>query len=386
MDVNKKNTDFSHSVFVNFPTWSGACPENCHATFVGNIIRTCFTDSSEPLDFTSLSKYKTVFKSPSPPPVTHEDYFEFFALLQAIETASDRFVMMELGAGFGRWLVNAALAMRATRDLPIKLIGFEAEPEHFAMLRQHFLDNSICPDDHMLLQAAISAKEGSAFFTIGNSVDWYGQETISADEIDSKNNWIKNAHPGSTIIEVPAVTLSSLLKSEKLVDLIDADIQGAELDVMTEAQEQLNDKVKYVFIGTHETKLEYGLRELFTRNGWFNVYDFPCFSEWPTWPGKITSFQDGVQLWINPRLVDNIPDGARVYYTSNFLFNPDDERNPGKAGRVVEKPDDERNPSEADRVVEKLRQHRIIWFFILVAYKVSAKLYGILRAIKRIKR
>jgi len=40
-------------------------------------------------------------------------------------------------------------------------------------------------------------------------------------------------------------------------------------------------------------------------------------------------------------------------------------------------------PSKADRVVEKLRQHRIIWFFILVAYKVSAKLYGILRAIKR---
>jgi len=42
-----------------------------------------------------------------------------------------------------------------------------------------------------------------------------------------------------------------------------------------------------------------------------------------------------------------------------------------------------RIPSKADRVVEILRQHRIIWFFTLGAYKVSAKLYKILRAIKR---
>ena len=60
------------------------------------------------------------------------------------------------------------------------------------------------------------------------------------------------------------------------------------------------------------------MRELFTRNGWFNVYDFPCNSEWPTWPNEITKFQDGVQYWINPRLVDNIPDGARVYYTADL--------------------------------------------------------------------
>ena len=37
-------------------------------------------------------------------------------------------------------------------------------------------------------------------------------------------------------------------------------------------------------------------------------------------------------------------------------------------------------PSKADRVVEILSRHRIIWFFISGIYKVSAKLYKILRA------
>jgi len=318
MEVNNKNTGSYHSVFNNFPTWSGAHPENCSANFVGSICRKCFYDPSLPLDFTPLSEYNNIFESPTKPEINNEEYFENIAFLQAIETAQDRFVMMELGAGYGRWLVNAAQAMRATRNLPIKLIGVEAEPEHFAMLRQHFFDNNINPDDHMLLQAAMAAEEGSAFFTIGNPVSWYGQSTISDKDIKDTNNYLKNNFPGSTIIKVPAVTLSSLLKNEKLVDLIDADIQGAELDVMVEAQDQLNEKVKYVFIGTHGIRQEYGLRELFTRNGWFNVYDFPCNSEWPTRPNEITSFQDGVQLWINPRLVDNIPDGARVYYSSNL--------------------------------------------------------------------
>jgi hypothetical protein len=45
--------------------------------------------------------------------------------------------------------------------------------------------------------------------------------------------------------------------------------------------------------------------------------------------------------------------------------------------------EEQKVPSEADRIVEKLRQHRIIWFFTLGAYKISVKLYNILRAIKR---
>jgi FkbM family methyltransferase len=384
-----QSIDRYHSLIRNFPAWSGYCPEGCSPNFLGSITRKCFFDDSLPLDFTLLSERNTFFESPTPPPINEEEYFEYIAFLMAVKTASDRFVMMELGAGYGRWLVNAAMAMRATKNIPVRLIGVEAEPTHFAMLNQHFTDNNLTPDDHKLIQAAIATEAGSCFFTIGHAVNWYGQSIVANNGIDTIDNYFKTNYPGSKIIEMPAITLMSLLESEKQVDLIDADIQGAEFDVMLVAQEQLNAKVKYVFIGTHGTRQEYGLRELFTRNGWFNVYDFPCNSEFPTQPGEITSFQDGVQFWINPRLVSEIPDGARVYYTSKQMLLLDYEELTHKCENLkplinerdslIEKL---KNPSYT-AVIEQLRKHRIVWLFISAAYRVFAKLYRMMRAIKR---
>ena len=51
--------------------------------------------------------------------------------------------MIELGAGYGRWLVRAATALQQVKDLPFQLIGVEAEPQHFKWLLQHFKDNGL---------------------------------------------------------------------------------------------------------------------------------------------------------------------------------------------------------------------------------------------------
>jgi len=45
-------------------------------------------------------------------PRPNEEYIEWIDVLEAVSNARDRFTMVELGAGWGRWLVNAAAALR----------------------------------------------------------------------------------------------------------------------------------------------------------------------------------------------------------------------------------------------------------------------------------
>ena len=87
----------------------------------------------------------------------------------------------------------------------------------------------------------------------------------------------------------------------ELVDLIDLDVQGAEADVLTAAERELDAKVKRVHIGTHSVDNEERCRELFGRLGWEKRNDYGSFTEADTPYGRI-SFQDGVQTWINRAL------------------------------------------------------------------------------------
>jgi hypothetical protein len=85
------------------------------------------------------------------------------------------------------------------------------------------------------------------------------------------------------------------------VDLIDLDVQGTELIVLSSAVEQLSQKVKRVHIGTHGEEIESGLRTLFQNLGWTKLNDYACGSESET-PWGVIKFGDGVQTWINPKL------------------------------------------------------------------------------------
>ena len=50
-------------------------------------------------------------------------------MLEAVAEARGTFVMMELGAGYGRWLARAAAAVEQIAELSYKLIGVEAEAD-----------------------------------------------------------------------------------------------------------------------------------------------------------------------------------------------------------------------------------------------------------------
>ncbi len=92
-----------------------------------------------------------------------------------------------------------------------------------------------------------------------------------------------------------------LLRPLGRVDLIDADLQGGQADVLESSAASLDSKVRRVFVGTHNPGVEVRLRGLFQELGWISVYDFPGGSASDTrWDWIM--FEDGAQTWLNRKL------------------------------------------------------------------------------------
>ncbi len=226
-----------------------------------------------------------------PLPEVSEEYFEWICAAEAIAQARGRFTMVELGAGYGRWMMDALGLIRQLRrdDLTPHFIGVEAEPTHFDWMAQHLRNNGLDPAAHRLVQGAVAGRDGKVRFAIGNADAWYGQSIVT------------DATTGLASIEVPAWSLTTLLHDVPMVDLIDIDIQGAEAEVCEAAARVIDEKVRRIYIGTHGVAIEHSLRALFRKLGWRNLVDYRMGRAQTTPFGRIM-FGDGVQCWLNPRL------------------------------------------------------------------------------------
>ena len=225
------------------------------------------------------------FVTVTPPPPDAE-LFEWIDVLEAVTRAAGRFTMLELGAGYGRWIVNAAAALRAYSGLPHSLTAVEAEPTHFGWLESHCRDNDV---EANLVHAAVAPRGGTVEFGIGRPASWYGQAIADG-------TWTPES-----VVTVDAVTLSDLLGPLERVDLIHCDIQGAEAAVFEEAATVIAAKVRRIHIGTHGPSIERRLRQLFSSLAWENSNDYECGTSADTPWGRV-DFEDGVQTWLNPRL------------------------------------------------------------------------------------
>jgi FkbM family methyltransferase len=248
--------------------------------------RRCFFDDSVRAADTHATKT-------DPPPVD-EEYFEWVDVLEAVAEARGTFVMMELGAGYGRWLARAAAAVDQIAELSYILIGVEAEPTHFGWMGIHMRDNGVDLSRCDLRQAAVAAHSGDALFMIGDAASWYGQRIAGEDD----RRYLAENDISTTT--VPTIVLNSLLEEHSYVDLLDLDIQGAELEVLSSSRELLDARVRRVHIGTHGSDIEDGLRNLFGELRWDCLNDYPLASTCPT-PWGSVAFTDGVQSWLNPR-------------------------------------------------------------------------------------
>jgi FkbM family methyltransferase len=257
-----------HPVFARFANGAGPVPN-----WIGVSTRREFFSAE--LEFVALSY----------PPID-EQYLEWVDLLEAVTHATGAFTMLEVGAGYGRWTVNAAAAVRSYSGIPCRLVAVEGEPTHFRWLKQHCRDNGV---GAKLIHAAVDERPGRVDFAVGAAKEWYGQAIADG-------TW----SPQETT-RVRAVTLSSLLGRLDRVDLVHMDIQGAEAKVVEEAAALL-DRVTRFHIGTHGSAQEERLREVFAAAGWDSVNDYGAGTTSSTPWGPMT-FQDGVQTWTNPRVV-----------------------------------------------------------------------------------
>ena len=260
------------------------------------------------------------FVPPLPP--FGEPYFEWIDVLQSVLDARDRYVVCEVGAGWGRWAVRAACALRLMNPLPFKCIAAEPEPQHFRWMREHFADNDIDPRDSDLVWAVVGPQSGAVPFWVGDADHWYGQAVAESapPPLDSRARRRLMARgllgrppridDARAVIWVPSVTLADLLGDEPRVDLLDIDAQGAELALLEPAAALIDRRVKRVHIGTHTREIEDGLRRLFQALGWQRLVDYPCRSTAETPYGVVPLQEDGIQSWLNPRLVDGVAAGT----------------------------------------------------------------------------
>lgn len=284
--------------FGPFPMWSGTVPAGMCPEWHGVMTRA---------EYAGWAARDEPWRAWPTLPEISSEYPEWVALLTSLIEANERnvrsasgtsaaptsFVMAELGAGWGRWIVNAATCIRqAGWELPYRLVGVEAEPQHYVWMRQHVRDNGLSMDGFDLCHAAIADRDGTAAFIIGRhdpdhgGTAWFGQSMPDPERADVE----------TTI--VPALSLATLLAPYARVDLLDLDIQGSEWAVLSAGRAALT-KVRRVCIETHTTANEASLRGLFRDLGWACEHDYPRQQTSPTPWGDI-AFDDGVQVWKNP--------------------------------------------------------------------------------------
>jgi FkbM family methyltransferase len=281
-----------HPVFGRFRRWHGPVEDGYQANWIGAVQSVRYVVGTTPSHGGEVEP---------PYPLVSEDLFEWISVLEAVDAADTDFVMVELGAGFGRWLVGGALAAQQ-RQLTINLIGVEAEPTRFAWMHEHFAGNGIDPNHHRLVYAAAGRRDGRALFQTGRTDEYYGQKVA----VRARNlGW--PLRRGGRLRLTPTIGLASLVRDVARIDLLDLDIEGAEADVLEAGAEVLAGKVARAHIGTHPGDSEARLRSLFGSLGWTCVWDYPCEQESLTEFGLL-SFQNGVQCWLNP----DIPGSERL--------------------------------------------------------------------------
>jgi FkbM family methyltransferase len=229
-----------------------------------------------------------------------EGWFEMADWLASARAARERYVAISLGAAFGRQLVGAFKALHALNPLPSLLVAVEPVPENCAWLRRHMRTNGIDPDDHWIIEAAITSDNEPVLFPVGapgtgrNSAVEINAAAFRRTALDllkrdgASERVLENIllHNSTGIVRelgfgytgevkfVSAVTLRDVLTPIDRVDLLETDIQRSEAEIFPPAMALINRKVRRVHVGTHGRDVHDMLRALFARAGWEIVFDY----------------------------------------------------------------------------------------------------------------
>jgi FkbM family methyltransferase len=218
----------------------------------------------------------------------HATGLEWAGTLRAARDAGETVVAVELGAGWGPWLVTIAKAAALRGAKRFHLVAVEGSRHHLEYLLTHFRDNGLDPADHTILHGIAAPTDGTAEFPVlaDPAADWGTAAVLG--EAD------RGAAPTETL---RAYSLDTLLQPYYRVDLVHIDIQGHEVAVVTAARAVLGEKVKRLVIGTHGRSIEEQLLNELAANGWVLEAEEPCL--YRQTEAGMQLLLDGCQVWRN---------------------------------------------------------------------------------------
>lgn len=221
-----------------------------------------------------------------------EDFVLYIALK---ENKNDFFNMIELGAAFGSNIINAFLGnKKICNNTEFYGIAIEGSYHHTQMLNRHVKDNGAKNNIKTIHGAIHTSKDEQIFndyIDLESSRRHFGQNVGKG--IDNNYKTIM-AEPK----KVPTYTLDELLSEREFWNFLHLDIQGTELDLLKVNKKKLDEKVHFIFIGTHGSNIEKGLLNLF--KDWELVFYYKLQSKNETIFGKF-SFGDGIMFVVNPK-------------------------------------------------------------------------------------
>lgn len=233
----------------------------------------------------------------------HAEAVEWIGLLKAVRSATGKYVAMELGAGFGPWVVAGGLAARGRGINNIHLYAVEGDPEHFKSLQHHFVDNGFQPNEHTLIEAAVGTAAGVAQWPVldgASAAEEWGLRPMYSN-VDYNGRQFDKTRP------VSVLPMHNLVVREPCWDLIHIDVQGEEVDICQSCIEELNTRVRWIIVGTHSRKIDGLFLDMMWSAGWFLEHEKPAKF---TFQPNATSLEalttmDGTQVWRNPRLTSH---------------------------------------------------------------------------------
>lgn len=240
---------------------------------------------------------------------------EYAALAQALNTATDTFRIVEIGAGWAPWVVAGVVVARRMGLRPYG-IAVEADVRRSEWAMQHALDNGIRADlvtgTPEEIAAALAAPADDLEMRVVRAAGWHSTTVLQFPDIDEQDMgaavWTL---PGTDVDyrgahlshhDVSTVAMRDLLAADTLTDLLHIDVQGVEFDLLKPTSDVVQENVRLMAVGTTNRLVEGELQQHFLARGWGLLVDAPCTAIFTMTHPTLSGFtvQDGNQLWENP--------------------------------------------------------------------------------------
>jgi len=238
---------------------------------------------------------------PIPDDGYHAEASEYVAVADSVKRAGSRYCIAELGAGWAPWLGLGGVLARTKGIRLIELIGVEALPARFELMKAHLAINGLRNEagdeptldgvSCRLFNGAVTPTRSEVWFPDVPITDMGSAVSESEASRDYRGKRVKN-------LKVQGYPLSEIL-GDSPVDLLHIDVQGAELGLIEANLDLLSRQVTAIMIGTHSRVIEGSLIDLLYRHGWHLELEKPCRVAWRTNPPSMEAMTvvDGCQYW-----------------------------------------------------------------------------------------